>query len=129
MTKCISGGKIAVALILGGVIAQGQQVAFQSALISNTDRGPAALVTGDFNRDGKVDIAIAEPGSKLIAVSLGKGDGSFQPAATYNAPAGCVIAYLATGDFNNDHNLDLLGACEFGSQVLVFPGRGDGSFR
>ena len=40
--------------------------------------GPGAVVVGDFNRDGKQDIAIANGGSSSVSVLLGDGSGEFQ---------------------------------------------------
>ena len=38
------------------------------------------LVAGDFNGDGKLDLAIADPDSNSVSVFLGNGDGTFQAA-------------------------------------------------
>ena len=42
----------------------------------------AGIVTGDFNGDGKLDIAVANTGDGTVSVLYGKGDGTFQPALT-----------------------------------------------
>ena len=36
---------------------------------------------GDFNGDGKLDLAVANYGSNTVSVLLGNGDGTFQGAA------------------------------------------------
>src|SRR6185437_572300 len=38
----------------------------------------APMAFGDFNGDGRVDIAMTVPGKKYLAVYLGNGDGTFQ---------------------------------------------------
>ena len=45
--------------------------------------GPAAVVTGDFNRDGKVDLVVGDVDSGNIDVLLGNGDGTFQSPVSY----------------------------------------------
>ena len=40
---------------------------------------PNALVAGDFNGDGRTDLAVANYGSNDVSVLLGNGDGTFQP--------------------------------------------------
>jgi len=92
---------------------------------------PTAIVMGDFNGDGKIDIAVANSGSSNVSVLLGNGDGTFQ--AALNSPAGTSPVTLAAGDFNNDQKLDLIvlnGAgtgTQAGLQLLL--GKGDGTFQ
>lgn len=66
---------------------------------------PLSVVIGDFNRDGKPDLAVANTGSNNISVLLGRGDGTFQPPVNYNL--GIAPFSLAVGDFNRDLRPDL----------------------
>ncbi|MGC9946964.1 MAG: FG-GAP-like repeat-containing protein [Bryobacteraceae bacterium] len=104
------------------------QVSFATPTASATQKGPIWMATGDFNGDGKLDLAVANGGSQTVAVSLGNGDGTFRTAVPYSTGSTCAVNYLAAGDFNNDGKQDLLAACLAGSEVFVFPGRGDGTF-
>jgi hypothetical protein len=80
---------------------------------------PLALAEGDFNADGKLDVALCQ-GLTGLSVLLGNGDGTFQTKATY-ANLGC--SSVASGDFNGDGLPDLAVA---GSGVVL--GVGDGTF-
>src|SRR5205085_2759588 len=87
------------------------------------DTNPYAVVTADFNGDGRLDLAVANAGSNSVSVLLGNGAGSFQPAQNYAAGAGPLS--VAVGDFDGDGKLDLVTANA--GDVSVLPGNGDGS--
>src|SRR6266852_8819161 len=46
---------------------------------------PNAIVAGDFNRDGRLDLVTANEGDGTVSVLLGNGDGTFQPKVDYPA--------------------------------------------
>ncbi|PYJ58989.1 MAG: hypothetical protein DME24_14380 [Verrucomicrobia bacterium] len=92
----------------------------------NFDAGihPYSVVAGDFNQDGKPDLAVANAGSANISVLLGKGDGAFQSAFNYaleSPPNSIVVA-----DFNGDHAPDLVAG---GAKVSLLLANSDGTFR
>jgi hypothetical protein len=84
---------------------------------------PVAVVSADFNQDGKADLAVANRDDNTISILLGNGDGTFQPAVNYG---GATPDSLALGDFNNDGKVDLVVA-GYGVVNLLM-GNGDGSF-
>jgi FG-GAP-like repeat/Abnormal spindle-like microcephaly-assoc'd, ASPM-SPD-2-Hydin/FG-GAP repeat len=90
--------------------------------------GPVFVVTGDFNQDGKLDLAAGcrHTGADALAIVLGNGDGTFGTASTYGAMI--QANGLALGDFNNDGFLDLAVTDAGGPSVWVFKGVGDGTF-
>jgi FG-GAP-like repeat len=95
------------------------------ALLGST----AYVAVGDFNKDGKLDVAVVEravDGSESITILLGKGDGTFTTGASYDIAPGYGAAPVAAADFNHDGNLDLIAIC--GYQVCVLLGNGDGTF-
>ena len=63
------------------------------------------LVVGDFNGDGRPDVATASESSGTVSVLLGDGQGKLGGAATYSA--GGNPTEIATGDFDNDGRPDL----------------------
>jgi hypothetical protein len=90
---------------------------FQKAVAYPAGSYPDSVAVGDFNADGKPDLAVANYGN--VSVLLGKGEGTFQPAVNYADGGGAV----AVGDFKGDGKLDLVTA-----SVLLL-GNGDGTFQ
>jgi hypothetical protein len=89
------------------------------------DTTPAAVTVGDFNGDGKIDLAVANNGSDNVSVLLGNGDGSFQSAI--NSSVGTHPIALASGDFNRDGVPDL-AVVNSGGGVSILLGVGNGNF-
>jgi hypothetical protein len=94
-------------------------------------RGVSEIAVGDFNKDGRVDLATTDAFG-AVNILLGNGDGTFA------APASVPLDYnpqgIKTADLNGDGNLDLViaivGADEPGEgELAVLLGNGDGSFR
>jgi hypothetical protein len=85
-------------------------------------------VVGDFNGDGKLDLATANPTLGTVSVLLGNGDGTFQAPITTAPIAGGAIS-LAAGDFNGDHKLDLVMVNNLTGSVTVLLGNGNGTFQ
>src|SRR5438874_257814 len=91
-------------------------------------QSPVAVVSGDFNADGKPDLAMANAGGATsISVLPGIGGGQFGPALF--SDTGIFPSSLAVGDFNHDGRLDLLVHGGFGGKVAVMLGNGDATFR
>lgn len=91
---------------------------------------PVTSVSGDFNRDGRPDIAVAnqDPDQGRVTVFLGTGGGKFGAPADY--PTTTVRPRkVLTADINNDGALDLLVDEGDTNDVSVLLGNGDGTFR
>jgi hypothetical protein len=91
---------------------------------------PDALATGDFNGDGKTDLAVAYDFSSSVSILLSNGDGSFQApvnyATGYSSQSG---NWVGVGDFNCDGEPDLavVNTSEYSISVLL--GNGNGTFQ
>ena len=71
---------------------------------------------GDFNGDGKPDLATANYGDDTVSVLLNLGDGGFGPATTYAVGSGPY--QVIAGDFNGDGQPDLVTA-NYGPQATI----------
>jgi hypothetical protein len=83
-----------------------------------------ALVAGDFNGDGNLDLAAANDFDGTVSVLLGNGDGTFQAQVAYTVGAPAIG--LVAADFNGDGKLDLAVTANNFSILL---GNGDGTFQ
>lgn len=87
---------------------------------------PHAIVDGDFNRDGRADVATANIGSDTVSILLGNGAGGYAAAPT--VPVGDEPTGLAVGDFNRDGRVDLAVANPTSDDISVKLGNGSGGF-
>ncbi len=107
--------------------------------------GPLALglVTADFNKDGKQDIAIAwnsaTSQTAAVQVYLGNGDGTFQPPIEMdlNFLISIPNGKMQAGDFNGDGKVDIAMATPYvcdgcggdpTPELEILLGTGDGHF-
>ena len=101
---------------------------------------PYSVAIADVNADGIPDLLVANQEQfgteSSVGVLLGNGDGTYQPAVTYDA--GGISAYaIAVADVNADGHPDLLVAdgCSSGTYcspdgvLAVLLGNGDGTFQ
>lgn len=65
------------------------------------------IVAGDFNHDGKLDIAVSDSANNSVHVLAGNGDGTFTAIGSYSTGAGTAPSGIVVADFNNDGNLDV----------------------
>lgn len=91
--------------------------------------GPACclVVAGDFDGDGKADLAVAygPPGQGSVVFMAGDGTGGFARPVLVAIFSATVTRILAS-DVNRDKRLDLL--VQAGPQTYLLAGRGDGTF-
>ncbi len=98
--------------------------------------GARSVAVADLNHDGKLDLVVAgsdggNPSVGIVSVLLGIGDGTFQPAVTYDTgvSAGGWANSVAIADFDGDGKPDLVVANYPDNTVGVLLGKGDGTFQ
>jgi hypothetical protein len=91
-----------------------------------TSYAPYSVAVGDFNRDGKLDLAVANSGDGTVSVLLGDGTGNFTLASS--AATGAQPESVAVGDFNGDGKLDMAVVNRVSGTVSILLGDGTGSF-
>jgi len=100
---------------------------FQTAVNYAAGANPNYVAVGDFNGDGKSDLAVADANSNTVSILLGNGDGTFQTAVNY--AVGSWPSSVAVGDFNGDGKADLAVADANSNTVSILLGNGDGTFQ
>ncbi|HXB39496.1 MAG TPA: T9SS type A sorting domain-containing protein [Bacteroidia bacterium] len=97
-----------------------------STYIHTASNSPYALVSADFNMDGKADLVVGASNSNYVFLFLGTGTGSF--GAATNFTVGVNPRSIISADFNGDAKLDLAVANAGSSNVSILLGNGTGSF-
>lgn len=111
--------------------AGGQFIPVPSPAITVGD-DPAGIGAGDFNRDGRTDLVVANRGSDSLSLLFGLGNGQFvNPAGTQlltsdgigDAPVSVKVA-----DLDQNGRLDLVVANEDSNTLSILMGDGSGGF-
>lgn len=103
------------------------------------DPNPQAVVTGDFNGDGRLDLATGNPVANTVSVLLGDGAGGFGDAIDSSLGLFSHDTFFANrisltvADFNNDGHDDLAMTANnvevfYWSGTNVLLSNGDGTF-
>jgi hypothetical protein len=105
---------------------------FRKQAVNTGNNSSYSVAVGDFNGDGKPDLALVSGAPAASAgILLGNGDGTFQPPISYPMPGvvGLDCCLLAVGDFNGDGHLDLVVANNQSDGFAILLGKGDGTFQ
>jgi CSLREA domain-containing protein len=91
-----------------------------------SDAHPISVAVGDFNNDGKQDLAVANADTHNVSILLGDGSGGF--SATTPVPFADNLHAVAVGDFNHDGKQDLAVVRPSTDKVSIRLGDGLGGF-
>lgn len=126
-SNCIGTGSVQVLLgsgdgtfSLGGVFVAGPK-----GTTADTMAG------GDFNGDGVPDLVVVNNAINVfgnVSVLIADGKGGFLPPVQYSVD-GSTPVWVAVGDFNGDHKLDLAASVTTTAVVSILLGNGDGTFQ
>jgi hypothetical protein len=140
VTNMLSG--TVTILFGGGSNGRGDGTFARSATYATSEMpgagSPDGIAAADFNADGVIDLAAANP--EVLGILIGNGDGSFRLNPDIPSPGDNSGRHVLSGDLNADGIIDLIstsrGAVSLpeGQRDLVFlgngsKGRGDGTFR
>jgi hypothetical protein len=123
--------------VLSVLLGNGDGTFQPPATYATSGKNSGWVSVADLNGDGKLDAVLSSLNifipNGIVSVLLGRGDGTFEPAVTYDS-GGYAAPELALADVNGDGRLDIIvdncgpvGGCGTGV-IGVLLGRGDGSF-
>ena len=115
-TRC-SGGRCAVPCALVGL---------PDPPLVDLATAPGGIAVADFNRDGRLDLAVALSAASSVVVLPGVGHGSFGEATGH--PVGIGPEELATADLDGDGDADLVVANRQNATIGVLLNSGGGAF-
>jgi hypothetical protein len=88
---------------------------FRTGQTINVSNIPRAITTGDFDNDGKTDIAFA---LDQVYLYKGAGDGTFTASGSVKVGNQPLLQQVRVGDFNGDGKTDVAVSDEFGVYVM-----------
>ena len=105
-----------------------------AVLTTGDDDSPSSVAVGDFDLDGKLDLAFTNPGSGGVRIRLGDGTGGFPANEQSGFALDRLISRVVAGDLNLDGKPDLVvlnrGApnSPIPRVVTIHLGNGSGTF-
>ena len=87
---------------------------------------PVAVLTRDFNADGRLDLAVVNQQDNTVSILLGNGTGTFGTSTDF--PTGNGPSAIDAGDLSADGIFDLAVTNQLADSVSILLGNGDGTF-
>lgn len=106
-------------------------VTFAAPVTYAAGNGARGLALFDFNKDGNVDIAVANQDARTVQLLFGSGNGTFAAASgNYDVSGGasCYVVALLAVDANGDGNMDLVTTSSVPNNLRVLVNNGAGIF-
>jgi hypothetical protein len=99
---------------------------FKAAVSFNGGAGVRGMAAGDFNGDGKTDLAAASINNNTVSVLINNSSGNLPSQAIYGA--GANPNSITAADFNEDGKSDLAIANGGSNNITIELGNGGGTF-
>lgn len=113
-------------IMVTGIVSSVSAADFAPAVTITAGSGPSSVVTGHFDSDLNLDMAVVNYTSNTVSLFLGNGNGTFQDRT--DIPAGTKPFSITSGDFDDDGDLDLAVANSGSNNVSILLNDGDGNF-
>ncbi len=96
-------------------------------IVGNSGEGPVSIVSGHFDGNEHLDLAVPLFNRSSVAILLGQGNGTFERLDS-DVPVGRSPRSVATTEINADGETDLIVTNAASDSVSLLLGRGDGGF-
>src|ERR1700739_64 len=103
------------------------KVCLQKSVTYRSGKFSFSACTGDFNGDGKPDVAVVNYNGNDMVILINNGDGTFKAGGTY--VTGHYPTSVKAADFNGDGKMDLAVSNVGSETISIFFGNGDGTFK
>jgi FG-GAP-like repeat/PQQ-like domain len=95
---------------------------------ASTSADSRGFAFGDFDRDGKLDVALANAGTDDVSILLGQGGGAFTGPANVPITPSRAPVWVTAADIIQNGRLDLLVSAQSTKEIVFMRGTGTGSF-
>ncbi|CAF5058348.1 unnamed protein product, partial [Rotaria sp. Silwood1] len=100
----------------------------QMMLSTGSNSHPTSIALGDFNGDSLVDIAVANYGTKEVAMMLGNGNETFTSQTSRGKSFDSHPLAITSGDLDNDKRSEIAIVYDDSDNVNIFVAYNHGSF-